>query len=508
MSRRTQRSIWTFLSQEFFTIVTLLVAMVSTPLILHWLGDERFGAFETVAEWAGYLALLEFGIGEAIQALLARACSDGDEGAVRQVLFAALRLYWRVALLMIAVGAAGTAVIAHLIPVGTHYVKDLRVAWLIGVLGTILLPFSALRILAQVEQRGYWVNTLLLVQWALVTGLSIVLAWLGWGITGQAFALLLGTVVFNLGLAIAEKARLPGLLKGAIRAASDKTTQAAISELRWPGLVFNLCGRFSYLTDNIIIAYVMSPAVVVPFFITQRLTSMATRELQAVGGASWAALTELHNQGKNQQFNARLIELTHLVAILAVGGLVPVVAYNHFFVERWVGASRYGGNALTTIAAVNALLLATFSLWTWVVNSTGQVRSILPITSSQTILNFSASIVFTYKFGIIGPVLGSLVAFCAVSIWWLPLLLAQLFRTKPWELILAVVQPVLLGVPYGISVYVFAARFGAAEWFTMGWQMSAAAGGYWLAAALILLTKSQRAEWVARVRLTLSGAAV
>src|SRR5208337_4626312 len=159
MSRRTQRSIWTFLSQEFFTIVTLLVAMVSTPLILHWLGDERFGTFETVAEWAGYLALLEFGIGEAIQALLARACSNGDEGAVRQVLFAALRLYWRVALLMIAVGAAGTAVIAHLIPVGAHYVKDLRVAWLIGVLGSVLLPFSALRILAQVEQRGYWVNT-------------------------------------------------------------------------------------------------------------------------------------------------------------------------------------------------------------------------------------------------------------------------------------------------------------------------------------------------------------
>ncbi|MGA7870706.1 MAG: hypothetical protein WCA22_07385 [Candidatus Binatus sp.] len=508
MSRRTQRSIWTFLSQEFLTIVTLLVAMVATPLILHWLGDERFGAFETVAEWAGYLALLEFGIGEAIQALLARACSNGDEGAVRQVLFAALRLYWRVALLMIAVGGAATAVIAHLIPVGTHYVKDLRVAWLIGVLGTSLLPFSALRILAQVEQRGYWINTLLVVQWALVTGLSIVLAWLGWGITGQAIAMLLGTVVFNLALAIAEKARLPGLLKGAIRAASDKTTQAAISELRWPGLVFNLCGRFSYLTDNIIIAYVLSPAVVVPFFITQRLTSIATRELQAVGGASWAALTELHNQGKNQQFNARLIELTHLVAILAVGGLVPVVAYNHFFVERWVGSSRYGGNALTIIAAVNALLLATFSLWTWVVNSTGQVRSILPITSSQTILNLSASIAFTYKFGIIGPVLGSLVAFCAVSIWWLPLLLAQLFNTKPWELILAFIQPVLLGVPYGISVYVFAARFGAAEWFTMGWQMSAAAGGYWLVAALILLTKSQRAEWVARIRLTLTGAVV
>ena len=508
MSRRTQRSIWTFLSQEFLTVVTLVVAMVATPLILHWLGDERFGAFETVVEWAGYLALLEFGIGEAIQALLARACSNGDEGAVRRVLFAGVRLYWRVALLTIVVGVAVTAVITHLIPVGSPYVRDLRVAWLIGVLGAVLLPFSAFRVLAQVEQRGYWVNTLSLVRWTLVTGLSIGLAWLGWGITGQAVALLLGMVVFSLGLAIAEKSRLPGLLKGAIRASSDKTTQAAISDLRWPGLVFNLSGQFSYLTDNIIIAYVMSPAVVVPFFITQRLTSMATRELQAVGGASWAALTELHNQGKNQQFNARLIELTNLVAILAVGGLVPIVAYNHFFVERWVGGSRYGGNTLTIIAAVNALLLATFSLWTWVVNSTGQVRSILPITSLQTILNFSASIAFTYIFGIIGPVLGTLVAFCAVSIWWLPLLLAQLFKTKPWELILALVQPVLLGVPYGVSAWAFATRFGSADWFTMGWQMSAAAGGYWLVAALILLTKSQRAEWVARIRLTLTGVAV
>ena len=48
---RTESSIWTFLSQELFAVITVLVGVLTTPLILYWLGNERFGAFETLTDW-------------------------------------------------------------------------------------------------------------------------------------------------------------------------------------------------------------------------------------------------------------------------------------------------------------------------------------------------------------------------------------------------------------------------------------------------------------------------
>jgi O-antigen/teichoic acid export membrane protein len=507
MSLRTRSSIWTFLSQELFTILSVVVGLVSTPLILRWLGDERFGAFETVTDWAGYIALLEFGVGEAIQALLGRSFGVRDRESIRKILVESLRVYGRSALVMLAVGAAVTPFITRLIPVGPNNASDLQTAWLIGLCGSVLLPFSAFRILAQVEQRGYRVNTLVIGNWFIVTTLSLLFAWAGWGITGQAVAVLLGTIFFNLVLSIEELREFPAIFKAVLMDPIDSKVRAGISDLRWPGLVFNLCGRFSFLTDNIVVALVMSPAMVVPFFVTQRLSSLGARELQAVGGASWAALTELHNQGKREIFNARLLELTHLVAILAMAGLLPIIAYNRYFVERWVGGTRYGGDLLTIVAAVNALLLAIFSLWAWVVNSTGHVRDILPGTLAQTIVNVLASVFFTFEFGIVGPVLGTLVAFLSIGAWYVPLVMARIFQSKPSELAVALLQPIALGIPYEILLRAFSRTYGAPEWFAIAWQVAAAGLGYLAIASVILLSKSERAQWMERVRLVTRSSA-
>src|SRR5205823_2832414 len=52
----------------------------------------------------------------------------------------------------------------------------------------LVVPLSPFRALAEADQRSYLINILLIVQAATVTGLGLVLAYLGWGITGQFLA--------------------------------------------------------------------------------------------------------------------------------------------------------------------------------------------------------------------------------------------------------------------------------------------------------------------------------
>lgn len=502
---RAERSIWTFLSQELLTVLTVLVGVVATPLILRWLGNERFGAFETLCAWMGYLGILEWVVAESLPPLLTSAFGRRDEDAMRKIVGASLGAYARMAAIMVTAGLILGLFIVRLIPVSTVYARDLRIAWLISLSSLPFLPLTAFRQLAQAEQRGYSINFLLIGQSLLVTSLSVALAFLSWGITGQALALALGSIAFSVVVALMETRRLPHLLKTAIWQSPDKVARKAISQLQVPNFMFAVCGRLSYLADNAIIAFVLSPAMVVPFFLTQRLATLAASQLQGIGGASWAALAELHTQGKRETFNLRLVELTRLVALLAATVLIPIVAYNRYFITRWVGASEYGGNLLTIIAALNAVLLAVFSLWSWCLVSTGHIRKILPVMTVQTIINFVASVVFTLKFKIIGPVSGTLLAFVGISMWYLPAILARTFGTKPLDLLFALCEPLIVGAPYGVLAWSFASRYGHPDWFGMAWQMTAMALGYLAIAWLVILPKSERALWIERFRLTVAG---
>ena len=155
--------------------------------------------------------------------------------------------------------------------------------------------------------------------------------------------------------------------------------------------------RKSYWWDaSIVIALVLGPSAVMPLFLTQRLPQLAQVQLQGVGNASWAALGELHALGRHYVFNARLVELTRLLAALSLAALVPIAAYNHAFVNLWVGGANYGGSPVTALAAVNAFLLALVTLWGWCFSGTGQIAVLVPMMMLSAVLNLALSVAGAY----------------------------------------------------------------------------------------------------------------
>jgi O-antigen/teichoic acid export membrane protein len=498
---RVTRSIWTFASSQLLSAVTLTLALAATPMLLRWLGDERFGAVEAATDWIGYISLLEFGVGGALLPLLAGAVAHHDDAKVTALVAAGARAYLMLAVLMVVPAVLLVAGIVKVLPVGPHLSGDLRMGCVIGLLTIMLLPLAPLRILLEAAQRGYLVNLALLSQSILITLVSLLLAWAKWGIRGQFAAVLLGSLVFHTvvvarcGISIS---RVRTLMSRKLRESEE---WKEIWNLNWPSFAFNICGRVGLLTDNILIGGLISPAMVVPFFLTQQLAVLARRQLQAIGNASWAALVELEVQGQRTIFNQRLIELTRLIAILAVAALVPIAIYDRDFITLWIGARRYGGDALVLVAAVNAFLLAIFSLWAWCINGTGQVRLIMPGLLWQTGINVVLSILLTLKLGIIGPVLGTTVGFLSVSAWYLPRLLTRLFDTKSHDLYKAAGWPMASAVPFTFAVWWMSRMFPVGGWIDMAAEMSIAALGYLIVWWLVGLSAGEKDLWLQRVNL-------
>jgi O-antigen/teichoic acid export membrane protein len=497
---RTRKSAASFATDIGRTGITLLVGLVATPFLLNWLGEARFGAHRTAMDWLGYLALLELGIGGALLPMLARAFGSKDAGEARATLVAGTRALVRVTLVALALGGALAFFITRLIPVGDTLAGDLRWGFVLGLAGLLFLPFSPLRILQEARQRSYVVNTLLLLQGLLITGLALLFAWKGWGITGQFAAALIGGIPFFMVLAWMAKRAYPGVLRSLFTAPTDAQPSRRLRRLSPPAFILNICGRVSVMTDNMVVAFFLGPAIVVPFFVTQRLAVLLQGQLQSLGNASWAGLAELYVQKQHAVFNERVIDLTRIIAVVGMAGLIPIAVYNDQFVRLWLGLDRYGGDAVTFLAATNAYLLAVFSLWGWCFNGTGHIRELVAPSVAAMVLNLGASIALVKPLGMVGPLLGTTIGFAAVSVWYLPALMQRVFGTSAGRLVKTVALPLVLGLPYGAGLHWVAGAQGQLGWMTLAVSMLLAAALFGLLCWFLILKGSERRLHMEQIR--------
>lgn len=497
---RTRRAAFTYSSGLLFTAVTMVVGLIAVPLLLRWLGEERYGAFRATADWFGYLSLLELGIGGALLPLLARAAGQRDESTLVETLAAGIHAYSRVTAFMLLGGLTLLAVIHILVPVGAPHIGDLRRAALIATIGLLVTPLLPFRHLGEAKQEGYRINLLLLMQSLLITSAALLLAYSGWGITGQVAAMFLGSLFFLGTLTIREVRRYPAVwtaVRGPIR---DSAAWQKIWDLNRPTVIRQICGRVSVMSDRIIVAALLGPAMVVPLFVTQRLLELAQSQIQSIGSASWAGLAELHAVGEREIFANRLIELTGLVAALGIGILVPIVAYNQHFVSLWVGEDRYASDLVTFVAAGNAFLLALITLWDWAFGGTGQVARLVPVSIVSTTLNLLISLLLTPVLGLVGPLIGTLCSTAATTAWYVPLLLRRVFDVPTGRLIRAVAVPAGWGVVYFLLAWNLGRSRSSLGWGSLALEMASLAIAYFAVWWHLMLDRSERTLFIQRFR--------
>jgi O-antigen/teichoic acid export membrane protein len=421
---------------------------------------------------------------------------------VRLTLTTGIRAYLKVVALMLLVGAGLSTVITHLVPVKAGLTQELAIGYWIGLFNLVWLPLAPFRLILDSSQRGYLTNILFIVQSVSITGAALWFAHGGWGLPGQFLAVLLGGLVFNGIMSWQGIRQYPDVFLrfNRIQHESAVGIQQQIRQLKIPTLLLNLSGQVGLLTDNIIISYFLGPAAVVPFFMTQRLPTLAQAQAQGIGNATWAALADLYAKGELEQFNRRLIDLTKFVTIFGLTLLIPISVYNLYFVTLWVGIERFGGIEITLLATVNGLIQAILSLWGWCFSGTGKATKIVRLSITGASVNLIISLIATYFLGMIGPLVGTLTAFMTVYLWWMPRQLHQVFGTSRQQLFKAFLHPLGLGIPYAIALHSLTQHHRPDRWFGLVTEMGLAAVIFLGLVWTFLLSSAERQYWRDRLQ--------
>ena len=481
-----------------FTAVTMVTGLVTTPLILRALGEDRYGVVRALTEAFGYLVLVGQGITVALVPALATARARGDDAAVHRTLAASLRLFGLTALGAVVLGLAALPGLTWLIQVAPALRHELRAAWLVGLAGLPLMTLTPLKLLIEVNHRGYLVNLLMTLQGVVAALLSVVLARGGWGVTGVLFATLVASLLFH-GLLLALAVKLsPGLPAAVVRARPERADWRSVLGHSGPTFVAMFSERIGVLSDSIVLSGVLGPAAATVLFVTQRLPSLGQTVLSAITNAIWPALAELHAREEFDAFNRRLIELTRLIVMLGVAGMAPVVAYNHQFVTLWVGPGQDGGLAIAVAGAANGVLLTLVLLYSVAFVSTGRVRLLAGPAALSAGVNLVASVVLSRLFGPVGPLLGTALATLGVFGWYLPWQLSRTFGTPVRGLLWAVAVPLAWGLPYAWVLRVLAAG-RLLGWFGLAIEVGLAALAFLTFGVWVILGADDRALWRARL---------
>ncbi|HUX53524.1 MAG TPA: hypothetical protein VMV56_03845 [Williamwhitmania sp.] len=400
----------TALANAVAKVVGVTVQVITVPLTLGYLGEERYGLWVAIASLIAFLQLSDLGIGNALVSIVAGKMARGDESELRELAIKAVKLLSVIAGIIFIIGA----LLVNVVDWANFFnVKDITAKselmpsiYVFLLFFCISLPLSVAQQTRAGLQEGYY-NA-------------------AFGAVGQLINLLLiYFVVFNKGgmpwLIIASMAgtnvlQIFNLLMLFKRFKQYKVIKYAnhlfTSELFQKGALFFIlqgAALVSYQTDVLVVSHFLTPSAVTTYSVTLKLFSLPSMLLSFFLFATWPAYTDAFARNDKlwiaeffwKSLRLSLLANTVLSSVLFISGIWIINIWTNGVVRPsyglllgmvlWGILNAFGGN-LT--ALLNGLHIIRFQI----------VLSVLAAIS-----NVILSILLVKSIGISGPIWGSVI---------------------------------------------------------------------------------------------------
>lgn len=415
---RAKFSLMNLGSSGIKNIITTLVGFVSTPYIVRSLGDTDFGIYKTLVSFFGHFSILEFGLYSTILSLFIKEANKDKSTTAGEILHWGIRKYSQVMKLSL-----GASIIFSVWLYFEFYKQtnssELVISLIFCQAFFLILPTLPYRAYLEAHHQTYKVNLIQLLNAILYTSFALFFTYILPGLSSLMLATIIGLVVSQL----LYRFNVPVELKEKMKFSSFKVA----NKIQLSFFLNEVSGRICLMSDDIIISFMIGPKYVVPLFITQKLPQIIQGQLLNIGNSTWSTLGVLYHEGEKELFKKRLVELTKFTSIFGASCLLVLAIFNQSFVNLWIDPKEFAGTAFTVVSCLNAFLLPIFTIWGWCFNYTQLVDKITPMMWIQALVNLSLSIFLTYKYGIFGTILGTLLAYVLVPLPFLSVMLKRYF---------------------------------------------------------------------------------
>ncbi len=393
--------------------LTALVGLLLTPFLLFRIGQHDYGLWLVGTQIMFYLGLLDLGVVALLprETALAtgRAKNIGEASDLPLIIGQTVRM---VILQMPLVALA--AIVAWLLtPVEWQGLRN--------PIGVILLAFVLtfpLRIFGAVLQGLQdfsFLGKTNIVAYLASTGLTVGLVLAGFGL----YALAMGWATLQVLTASASWYRLhthfPGVLPISLPKFRRDMARVRLKQGFWVS-ANQIAQVLLSGTDILIIGTLFGPAAVVPFVCTGKLITVLSNQPQMLIPLAVPALSQMRTGESRARVSQVCIALAQAMLMLSGAVVCVVLAVNHGFVGRWVGAVQYGGFGLTTLLLLSMLLRHWNQTIGVALFSFGYERRLCVTALIDGSISVGAMVMLVSHYGLIGAPLGIIIGACLISL--------------------------------------------------------------------------------------------
>jgi len=383
-----------------FKALGALASFAAVPLVLRYLGAERYGIWSTVMSLAAWATLSDMGIGYGLRCKLTEALARGDEAGAGAYVSSAYT----------ALGVLALAAFALFLPASAHLdwqrlfntthadaarLRSFAVLSAFFVLagmwsGLVNQVLNALQ-RSSVVVFGQMLSNLLCLAfvWALLRteGPSLPRMAAAYGAALLASNLGLSAWCYGRRRALAPRARIaPARLRALVR-------------LGLQFLVLELGYMMTVSTDKILITQLFGPEAVAPYDLVFKLFSVVTLAHALTTMPLWSSYGDAYHRGDHGWIHAALRGQRRLFALLACG-IVLLALVARPLIACWVGAAIAVPPGLVAGMAVFIAVFTWNNVYSTALNGMGITGPQLRLSLLAIALNVPLSIVAVRVLGL------------------------------------------------------------------------------------------------------------
>lgn len=443
-TERVKNSVYNGLSNLIINISVTILSFIVRTIFIRFLGEQCLGLDGLFTNILSLLSLADLGFSTAISFSLYEPLAKHDKAKISQLMSYFKKVYMYVAMVILVVGLC-------LLPFMKYIVKDYTISYniyiiyilyLINTVSSYFTSYSS--ILIEADQKNYKLTKIRLVFNFLTYGIQLIILFA----TKNFILYLIIQFVFRFierlitnwfikknykDIDFYSKSQLP-------------TDEKNVIKKNIKGILFHKVGDYAVNgTDNILISSIVNISTTGIYSNYLSIISILRNLIGSIISATTSSLGNLNvlesNQTKKNVFN-----LINFICYF-MSGCVVVCLYFCLnpFIKIWVGDYYLLDNICRIVICINFYLNCIMLPITAVKSSAGlyYVDRYVPII--QAIINLTVSIIFGFKFGLIGILIGTTIScITTVNITKPYIIFKYVFKTSCFEYFIGLIKNIIV----------------------------------------------------------------
>lgn len=398
---RTKKTFLNLMCEVIPLIIISFLGIYKLKIFIQVLGDETLGLYQLFSQIMIYVALVDGGLSSAVLYALYKPNTSNDTKKMNEILSGAFRVFNLIGAAIFFIAAIVAFIVPFLIKENSFDYLYIVLAFVLFSLSNVVTYFFVpFRTLYEVKEKKYVVSLCTQIGQIIQSILEIVLLLCGWSFTSVLVMHSVIKLLSNLAIYFFFKKQFPEYTVKSEK--KDYEFSKQIKHL----MVHKINGLISYNIDVLIISKLLGLASVAVYSTYNYIVNMLRQILEKISGAMLAIIGNSLTEDMNKSHDI-FYELNSMVYFVAIIICVPLTFALDSFIDIW-----YEGEIMTSFSIAIVFSIYMFGYITKIpittyVNAAGLFKETKICAITDTVINFTLSLLLVWKFGIPGVVLAT-----------------------------------------------------------------------------------------------------